>query len=298
MEYEDFNLISSTLEKELYDRFLYELLGQQENKFFGSSFYVSYSSGIQVAIAAGLGIQTGSADDSKPVKTPIYKAASTNHAVTAAHATLGRKDIVCIKSARATALTESRDFKDASDDSVSSQSMVVQTDWSYDISIVAGTPDASPVAPSTPSGYIRIALIDVPAVTGPTSQSSITDERDLFSTFPTQKTFNMTNNQSSAANVTGLLFDPNILQSVIINYDIYRQSATALTECREVGRLILVYSRSESTWTIDRIADATRLNDTGVEFSMSGNQLQYTTTNISGGSNSDVLNYKVEYNFL
>jgi len=298
MEYGDFNLISSALEKELYDALLFQMLGSQENKMIGiGSFKVSYSSAVQVSVAAGIGFQTGSAADSAPQKQLIYRASSSNHAVAAAHASLGRIDIVSIKAARATALTESRDFKDASDDSVTSQSMVVQTDWYADIVVTTGTPDASPVAPSTPSGYIKIATINVPASTGPASQSDITDNRTVMSLPGTQVNFTLANNQSSAANVTGLSFDPNIVRTVKIQYDIYRQTATALSECREVGTLYLVYSFSEAVWRIERVAHNVQNNDTGIEFSMSGNQLQYTSTNISGTSYTGLFTYKLDYFF-
>lgn len=298
MEYGDFDLISSALEKELYDALLFQILGSQENRMIGiGSFKVSYSSATQVSVAAGIGFQTGSSDDSAPQKQLLYRATSSNHAVAAAHASLGRIDIVSIKAARATALTEMRDFKDAEDDSVASQSMVVQTDWYADIVVTTGTPNASPVAPSTPAGYIKIATISVPAATGPSSQSDITDNRTIMSLPPVQKTFDLANNQASAANITGLTFDPNIIRGVVLHYDIYRQTVTAFSECREMGTLYLVYSFSEAVWRIERVAHNVQNNDTGIEFSMSGNQLQYTSTNISGSSYTGLFSYKAEYYF-
>jgi hypothetical protein len=293
IQYSDFNLISTALEKELYDRILFRLLGSQENKVFDNSFYVSYVSATQVSVAAGLGFQTGDAADTEPEKRLLYKASATTKTVAAADPTNPRIDIVCIKHNRATTVTELRDFKDATDGSVSSQSMAVQKDWDSDLLVVTGTPAGSPSAPSTPSGYIKLCEITVPASTGPTSQSNISDKRLLFSTFGVDKNFVLANNQSSAADVKGALFTGGLFRSVTIDYDIYRQTGTALSECREVGRLILIWSHSESIWRIERIADAVQNNDTGIVFSMSGNQLQYTSTNISGASYSGLLTYRV-----
>lgn len=292
IEYADFNKLTAALEKELYDRVFFRMFGSQENKVFDDSFYVSYVSATQVSVAAGLGFQTGDADDTEPQKRLLYKGSATTKTVAAAHASNPRIDIVCIKHARATALTESRDFKDASDGSVSSQSMVVQNDWDSDLLVVTGTPAGSPSAPATPAGYIKLATIAVPAVTGPTSQSNITDNRPILSTFGTEKSFSMTNNQSSAANVTGLSFDPNLYRSVHLRYDIYRKTDTASTECRETGFLTLIYSVEASAWTIRREGEPVG-NDTGVVFTMSGNQVQYTTTNISGSNGVHLLSWEL-----
>lgn len=296
LEYSDFNLITAALEKELYDRVFFRMFGSQENKVFDDSFYVSYVSATQVSVAAGLGFQTGDAADTEPQKRLLYTASATTKTVAAADATNPRIDIVCIKHNRAATVTEMRDFKDASDDSVSSQSMDVQKDWSADISVVTGTPAGSPSAPATPAGYIKIATIAVPAVTGPTSQSNITDNRPILSTFGTEKSFTLTNNQGVAASITGLSFDKNLYRSVVISYDIYRKTATGSTECREKGKLTLTYSVEDTAWTIERDASATK-NDTGIVFSMSGNQLQYTSTNISGSSGVHLFGYRIVETF-
>ena len=293
IEYADLNNLSAAIEKALHDRLFFRMFGSQENKVFDDSFYVSYVSATQVSVAAGLGFQTGDSATTEPEKRILYKATATTKTVAAAHATNPRIDIVCIKHNRANTVTESRDFKDASDDSVSSQSMTVQTDWDSDLLVVTGTPAGSPSAPATPSGYIKIATISVPAVTGPTSQSDITDNRPILSTFSVEKSFTLANNQGVAASITGLSFDPNLYRGVIIEYDIYRKTATGSTECREIGRLILTYSTEDGAWTFERDAVATK-NDTGITFSMSGNQLKYVSTNISGSSYVGNFNYRVK----
>lgn len=96
-----------------------------------------------------------------------------------------------------------------------------------------------------------------------------------------ETTFNIANNQSSLATVTGLDFNPATVRSAVIDYSIYR--TTNSTELAEKGTLELVYKNGGTVtekWSIGRVFFG---DDAGVEFSMTdAGQMEYTSTNVSG----------------
>lgn len=179
--YGDLSAISSSLEMELYDRVIYELIRRQQNVVFGDSFKVTYVNGTTVAVNLGNGLYFDNTQvDPEPQTRLLRLAASVNEAITTPNASLNRIDIVCIQAARGTVSTQSRNYKDPSSGVVSSTSQIVETDWASNLQVVAGTPSGSPVAPATPSGWVKLAECLVTAVSGIASQSAITDKRPRF----------------------------------------------------------------------------------------------------------------------
>lgn len=175
---EDFNAMSQAIERQMYARLGYELVSRKENAFFDDSFQVLFSSANTVLLKKGLGLQTDNTQVS-PESTvrPLYLAADTSKSISAPHGSLNRIDIVCVKAALATEISQNRNYKDAATEVVSTQSMVVQKDWSADVVITAGTPNASPAVPSTPAGYIKVAELLVTAVSGLSGSGAVTDTR-------------------------------------------------------------------------------------------------------------------------
>lgn len=179
--YQDLKSISPALELELYDRILYEVMNRQQNVFFGDSFKAIFVNSTTVQITSGSGFQYDSTQvDPEPKNRLLYLASSTNKTIAAANPSNPRIDIVCVKANRATTSTVSRNFKDATSGVVTSVSQDTETDWSADIVVTTGTAAASPTAPATPSGYIKIAEITVSASTGVASQSAISDKRSRY----------------------------------------------------------------------------------------------------------------------
>lgn len=88
----------------------------------------------------------------------------------------------------------------------------------------------------------------------------------------------LTNNQGSAADVSGLLMDPTKYRSSQIFAEVRRKTDT--NERRSCGRLIAVYRELTTTWdVIDELGG----DDDGVVFSItSGGQIQYVSNNLSG----------------
>jgi hypothetical protein len=176
--YGDINKIAALTERELYDRFLHEMLGRQDAAFFGDSFRVSRTGALALEVAPGMGLQYDAAQVSpEPQRRPMYRSAAVALVVSAAHATLNRIDIVCVRANRAVTATESRRYKSTVSATPTTQSFDIETDWQADVAITAGTPDASPAAPATPAGYVKVAEVLVTAVTGVAASGAITDMR-------------------------------------------------------------------------------------------------------------------------
>lgn len=179
--YEDINKITYALEKTMIEDVVHQIMQRTENAFFDDSCLVQYASATAVTISAGLGIQTDSSQTSPQSKKRLIKQASTTtENLNTPDGTNPRIDTICVKSDVITELTETRKFKNASTSVISNESLVTQKDWSIDIVVVTGTPAGSPSAPSTPSGYIKIAELYVTAVTGLAGAGAVTDTRTVM----------------------------------------------------------------------------------------------------------------------
>lgn len=177
---QDLNDLQSRLERGIYDRIIYEILGRNTNGFFKDGFKVLYQSSTAVTIKAGLGFQSIDTGTKVPVKKPLANDADVTQNIDTPNSSNPRIDIICVRHGRYNAEAESRKFKDEFSDTITTQSTTVATDWRREINYVAGTPAGSPSAPATPAGYVKIAEILVAASTGIANQASITDSRSLL----------------------------------------------------------------------------------------------------------------------
>lgn len=174
----DLSKIPAGVERNLFDRILHEMLQQKNDAFFGDGFKVTRSSATQTAVATGHGFQLDATQVSpEPVKRFLRNTAiqTLNH--DAPHATNNRIDIVCVASSRANTDSQTRKYKAPTTGTITNETLVVETDWSSTLLVVAGTPAGSPVAPSTPAGYLKLAEVVVTAVTGIAASGAITDSR-------------------------------------------------------------------------------------------------------------------------
>lgn len=179
--YTDLNKITKSVYNTLFDKVLFRMLLSKENAFFQGSFLATYVSATSISVAAGVGFLSDAAQVSpEPKKQLLYRPSASTQTLAAAHATLDRIDILCVRFAETDEITESRRFKNLSTSVVTSENMVVQKDELADLLIVTGTPSGSPAAPATPSGYLRIASMTVPAATGMTGSGNVIDERALM----------------------------------------------------------------------------------------------------------------------
>ena len=106
----------------------------------------------------------------------------------------------------------------------------------------------------------------------------------------TQATFTVANNQSVAADVTGLLFSSGTYRGFVIDIEIYRKDAVQEKAC--VGKISGWFKPVLNSWeiTVDLAGD-----DCGVTFTVSAaGQLKYASTNFAGGSYVGELRAKVK----
>lgn len=108
---------------------------------------------------------------------------------------------------------------------------------------------------------------------------------------PGVSTFTLANNQSSAANVTGLSFDETTKRSGRIEYQIRTEDDTPL-EKLELGEFFVYYNTDDGQWYGEY--GQKNFSDSGVTLSITaGGQVQYTSPNLTGGNESLKLKYRV-----
>lgn len=217
---EDFNDLSKALLKDVYDRSFYELIARKEDAFFDDSFKVVYSNSSTVLLKKGLGFQTLAVSSPEVSKKPVYLVADQSITLQTPNAALDRIDLICVKSSVVDEISATRKYKDATTSVISNESFVLQKDWSSDLQVVVGTPNAVPVEPSVPTGYIAVAKILVTAITGIGSSSAIIDLRSII---PVGKNIEIDTTlfsrlmQISNYNLTNLLLEIDSLLPKIIN---------------------------------------------------------------------------------
>jgi hypothetical protein len=151
------------------------------------------------------------------------------------------------------------------------------------MSVPVGTTVQRPGSPT--AGMIRLnsdsSLIEI--YTGSSWVS-------LFSL--SQTDFTIVNNQSTAANITGLSFSSASVKSAIIEYFAQRiTTSTGAVELVETGSLIASYLPTSNTWQITRLPSD---GDVGLTFSITaGGQVQYTSTNITGTASISKFSFRV-----
>lgn len=107
-----------------------------------------------------------------------------------------------------------------------------------------------------------------------------------------QTSSTIVNNQSTPANITGLIFNPTLFRGVKIEYSIYRQTDTASSAVAQMGQLRFVYNTQAGVWlTSDDYAG----QDAGVTFTIdnTSGQIQYTSTDITGTNYVGTLKYSL-----
>jgi hypothetical protein len=101
------------------------------------------------------------------------------------------------------------------------------------------------------------------------------------------------NNQSSATDISGLLFDPLQVRAFIIDYSIYREDS--LVAKSQIGQIRGTYNTKDSSWLI---SDSFTGENAEIEFSIQvSGQLQYTSSNFLGTGHTCSLKYEIKKTF-
>ncbi len=106
-----------------------------------------------------------------------------------------------------------------------------------------------------------------------------------------ETTFNVANNVSSPANITGMAFNTGTVRSAIITYSIYRVSSITLSGKAETGQLYIVYDNSASSGNKFLLTQEATGNS-GITFDITdAGQFTYTSTDIGATSYSGVMHF-------
>jgi len=179
--YQDLNTVSSILERQFYDRILKKILQGKTDAFFDDGMKVVYTGGTSALIKAGLGLhEVSSSGDKEPLNRPVWLESDEAITFSAPDAVNDRIDIVVVQTERSNVVQEDRKYKDEFSDTISTQSFTVVTDYAMAYQVVTGTPAGTPVAPSVPVGFIKVAEVLIESGTGMASQVNITDNRVLL----------------------------------------------------------------------------------------------------------------------
>lgn len=114
----------------------------------------------------------------------------------------------------------------------------------------------------------------------------------------TPSSFSMSNNQSSAANITGLSFNIAVVRGFWAEFTLYRKltnSSNVITEeYAECGTIHGVYKTNAATWQL--AVTGVGIGDAGITFSItSAGQLQYVSSNLTipaSGSHTCTLKFR------
>lgn len=97
-----------------------------------------------------------------------------------------------------------------------------------------------------------------------------------------EQSFELANNQSSAADIVGMKFGAAGVAHVIVEYLVQRISGSV--ELTESGIFVVNYNPTSASWNVNEISNNDP-DDAGIAFSMSSTdlgQVQYTTDNQAG----------------
>lgn len=171
-------------------RFFRNNTGDPQSGFFGDDCLVSAVGGLDVQVAAGLGLiyDAAESDGYDTHYKPIVVAAADVQTLAAHDPSNPRIDLVALAPATADEDSQTDQVKDPGTGAVSSQSINKRVRHSYALQVVQGTPAASPSAPATPAGYLAVAEVTVPAGAG---ALTVADARDVL-VLTTNLTTNLT----------------------------------------------------------------------------------------------------------
>lgn len=116
-----------------------------------------------------------------------------------------------------------------------------------------------------------------------------------FKTTASGSNFTLANNQSSPANVTGLLLDKTAYRSILIRWQVYRKSTGGGGVTRvQTGLALVWHDDTNWTWTEQGMSGV----DAGVvlDVNASTGQVTYTSDNQAGTYNAttSVLTYEIQ----
>lgn len=163
----DINSLQAALSKALQDDFLYNFF-QQTNGILPGGFTPSVVSSTKTQYGAGVAFFY---DSTAVGVNPNYRALVAASSFQATHTTPDpthdRYDLICLAPNLAVTSTANRYVKTGGTGPVTLTTVNKIAADQYTLTVVAGTPAASPTIPATPAGNLSLYAVRITAVTGP-----------------------------------------------------------------------------------------------------------------------------------
>lgn len=175
----DQNNIQFAIAQMIQEQFLYNFLGQPSGGCIQNSFLATFTSTFVASLAAGIGFfYDGTQTGFNPKFRQIFSNAAIPVTILANTNANNRVDLICLAPNFAVTANASRYVKTGGVGPVVLTSVPKLAQDGYTLQVVAGTPGVSPVAPSTPSGFIAIAqVLNRGSSAGMSGSGAITDVR-------------------------------------------------------------------------------------------------------------------------
>lgn len=105
---------------------------------------------------------------------------------------------------------------------------------------------------------------------------------------------NISNNASSATDITGLIFDPGQVRAANITFSVYRESDSTTSGYSETGTIYITYDNNAATnskWILNKVG----VGDSGMNFTiLDTGQVQYTSNDIGSAGYSGVMKFSAK----
>ena len=235
---DDINQAQLAMAQSMQDDFLYRFFGEV-NGCCGSDLAVSYVSALAGSIAVGTAFMWDAAQTGNTPKYRMIKAATAiPFTLTAADGTHDRIDRICLAPNFAVTGTSARFVKAGGTGAISSQTVTKIQEMTYTLTVVAGTPGASPSAPATPAGNISLATVLVTAITGMSGSGAVTDTRTVLAL-----AFSSTGHILMTGGTNQLQLDQ-ADAALVTNNLVAITTGTTLSKASHAGRLLQLDSTS------------------------------------------------------
>lgn len=178
---QDFNKLISLQEQNLNDQILQNIFQKQANVFFLDGFKCVRTSATTFDVKAGLGIVEKVGAPSNDSKFQYLFLDADDSYTIAPDVLHPRIDIVVVTPTLIDDETEQRRTKASEFSAILQENRTVSKKWQASIQIIDGVAAPSPVAPSVPAGFLKIAELNIDPSTVITNQAAIVDFRNTFS---------------------------------------------------------------------------------------------------------------------
>lgn len=300
--HEDLSAISTSLMKEVYGNFLFNLSGQVMSGFLDDSFKIIERDERTLQLKAGFGALNGD-------KKPFF--AIENPTIEIPEAEFERRDILVVRPKRVTAVLDYRNFKPVDSDAFEQVEFVLEEDQGFDLEVILGEENAEDF-PDVPAGCLLIAeltCLENGAITYEDKRTKLSLNQSLkidstFEHFESNtlreiiKEIDSNLHKLKLERIESLLYnnqtDQSILDLSASSADGYRLTILTkrTTEVWERGSIneMVVLRKSDESWL--KVKETDEGEDHGVTYSFVDGVLKYSSTDEADSNISAIVKYE------